>query len=116
MFITQVSICKNENEELKKLQASIQSGRVGNEEDLDAVQRARVVVKDIMASALPALHEARDERGQAMKDANKQTPENLVSVRGTTGLKNVAVKRASPPSKEPRTCANKRALATHMRR
>jgi hypothetical protein len=81
-----VSICKNENEELKKMQGKLQRGLSGKEKDsreaksdeekLDAVQRARVAVKDIERSALLALGDARTERQAIEQAAKTNNPAN----------------------------------------
>ncbi|GMI22909.1 hypothetical protein TeGR_g12476 [Tetraparma gracilis] len=69
-----VSICKNENEELKRLQGQLQ--RKGSDEDIDAVQRARVAVKDIEARAIEALGVARAERAALVEAAKQNNPQN----------------------------------------
>ncbi|GMI58727.1 hypothetical protein TeGR_g12790 [Tetraparma gracilis] len=69
-----VSICKNENEELKRLQGRLQ--REGSEEDIDAVMRARVAVKDIEARAIEALGVAHAERAALVEAAKQNNPQN----------------------------------------
>jgi hypothetical protein len=75
-----VSICKNENEELKRLQGRLQ--REGSEEDIDAVMRARVAVKDIEARAIEALGVARAERAALVEAAKQNNPQVRASAAG----------------------------------
>ncbi|GMI11035.1 hypothetical protein TrVE_jg3309 [Triparma verrucosa] len=68
------SICQNENSELKEFQAAVQ--KTGDESAKDAIQRARVAVKDIEQKALTALKSARSEFEETEKAAKSNNPTN----------------------------------------
>lgn len=70
------SICQNENSELKAFQAAVQ--KTGDESAKDAIQRARVAVKDIEQKALSALKNARSEFEETEKAAKSNNPTNKV--------------------------------------
>ena len=69
-----VSVCRNENEELKKLQGKVQKS--GDEAGKDAIQRARVAVKDIQVRAMQKLEETREEMEQADMAERQDNPAN----------------------------------------
>jgi len=69
-----VSVCRNENEELKKFQGKVQ--KAGDDAGKDAIQRARVAVKDIQARAIQRLDEARTEMKNKDAEARQDNPGN----------------------------------------
>mmetsp|Transcript_9260 Transcript_9260/g.18773 ORF Transcript_9260/g.18773 Transcript_9260/m.18773 type:complete len:441 (+) Transcript_9260:89-1411(+) len=69
-----VSVCMNENNELKRLQGKIQ--KTGDEQGKDAIQRARVAVKDIQTRAIIALEEARAEMKKKEEGERQDNPAN----------------------------------------
>jgi len=80
------SICQNENSELKAFQAAVQ--KTGDESAKDAIQRARVAVKDIEQKALSALKNARSEFEETEKAAKSNNPTNKALWAETATLMN----------------------------